>query len=77
MADFRFANLLGAPYRGGTLLLHGNTLLSPVGNRVTQARSRRNARLMNTMRPPLRRLGLCACFARSLARQPAARPRAR
>ena len=38
--DFRFSNLLGAPYRGGTLLLHGNTLLSPVGNRVTQARPR-------------------------------------
>ena len=37
--DFRFSNLLGAPYRGGTLLLHGNTLLSPVGNRVTQARA--------------------------------------
>ncbi len=36
--DFRFSNLLGAPYRGGTLLLHENTLLSPVGNRVTQAR---------------------------------------
>jgi periodic tryptophan protein 2 len=38
MADYRFSNLLGAPYRGGTLLLHENTLLSPVGNRVSQAR---------------------------------------
>ena len=38
MADFRFASLLGAPYRGGNLLIHGNELLTPVGNRVSQAR---------------------------------------
>ena len=38
MADYRFSNLLGAPYRGGTLLLHENTLVTPVGNRVSQAR---------------------------------------
>ena len=34
--DFRFANLMGAPYRGGNLLLAGTELLSPVGNRVSQ-----------------------------------------
>ena len=34
--NYRFSNLLGAPYRGGTLLLHGDVLLSPVGNRVTE-----------------------------------------
>lgn len=34
--DFRFANLLGAPYRGGNILLAGTELLSPVGNRVSQ-----------------------------------------
>ena len=39
MSDFRFANLLGAPYRGGTLLLHDNWLFSPVGNRVTRVRA--------------------------------------
>ncbi|KAI8469923.1 MAG: WD40 repeat-like protein [Monoraphidium minutum] len=34
--NYDFANLLGAPYRGGNLLLHGPELLSPVGNRVSQ-----------------------------------------
>lgn len=34
--DYRFAALLGAPYRGGNLLIHDNELLTPVGNRVTQ-----------------------------------------
>ncbi|GLI62923.1 nucleolar protein, component of the U3 processome [Volvox africanus] len=34
--DFVFNNLLGAPYRGGTLLIHNNELLTPVGNRVGQ-----------------------------------------
>jgi hypothetical protein len=37
--DYKFSNLLGAPYRGGDLLLHGNTLLSPTGNRVSQVRT--------------------------------------
>lgn len=32
--NYRFTNLLGAPYRGGTLALAGDTLFSPVGNRV-------------------------------------------
>ena len=39
MADFSFSNLLGAPYRGGTLLLQDNWLFSPVGNRVTRVRA--------------------------------------
>ncbi len=34
--NYRFSNLLGAPYRGGTLLIHDNELLTPVGNRVGQ-----------------------------------------
>lgn len=34
--NFVFSNLLGAPYRGGTLLIHDNQLLTPVGNRVGQ-----------------------------------------
>ncbi|CAN6441188.1 unnamed protein product [Victoria cruziana] len=34
--NFRFQNLLGAPYRGGNALISENTtLLSPVGNRVS------------------------------------------
>jgi periodic tryptophan protein 2 len=33
--DYKFSNLLGAPYRGGNLILHGNELLSAVGNRVS------------------------------------------
>ncbi len=36
--NFKFSNLLGAPYRGGNLLLHGTELLSAVGNRVSQVR---------------------------------------
>lgn len=39
--NYRFSNLLGAPYRGGNLLIHENELLTPVGNRVTQASSSR------------------------------------
>jgi len=38
--EYKMSNLLGAPYRGGSLLLHGQELLSPVGNRVAQARPR-------------------------------------
>ncbi|KAL6746228.1 WD40-repeat-containing domain protein, partial [Haematococcus lacustris] len=34
--NFKFSNLLGAPYRGGNLIIHGNELLTPVGNRVSQ-----------------------------------------
>eukprot|EP00775_Hariotina_reticulata_P006700 gene6700-6923_t len=34
--NYKFANLLGAPYRGGNIILHGAELLSPVGNRVSQ-----------------------------------------
>lgn len=34
--NFKFSNLLGAPYRGGNLIIHGNDLLSPVGNRISQ-----------------------------------------
>ena len=34
--DFRFSNLLGAPYRGGNLLLNGDELYAPIGNKVGQ-----------------------------------------
>jgi hypothetical protein len=34
--DYTFQNLLGAPYKGGTVTMAGDTLLSPVGNRVSQ-----------------------------------------
>lgn len=34
--NYQFSNLLGAPYRGGTLLIHQNELLTPVGNRIGQ-----------------------------------------
>jgi len=37
--NYKFANLLGAPYRGGNVILHGSELLSPVGNRVSQVSS--------------------------------------
>ncbi|XP_010250001.1 PREDICTED: periodic tryptophan protein 2 homolog [Nelumbo nucifera] len=34
--NFRFQNLLGAPYRGGNVVVSGNSLLiSPVGNRIS------------------------------------------
>ncbi len=41
--NFRFSNLLGAPYRGGNILIHGNELLSPEGNRVSQVGSQQGA----------------------------------
>eukprot|EP00873_Tetraselmis_striata_P006422 jgi/Tetstr1/426686/TSEL_016956.t1 len=34
--EFAFSNLLGAPYRGGNLLLHGEELYAPIGNKVSQ-----------------------------------------
>jgi periodic tryptophan protein 2 len=34
--NFKFSNLLGAPYRGGNFVLSDQELLSPVGNRVSQ-----------------------------------------
>lgn len=34
--NYKFSNLLGAPYRGGTLLFNDQELLTPVGNRVSQ-----------------------------------------
>ena len=37
--EYRFDNLLGAPYRGGNLVILGHELLSCVGNRVSQASS--------------------------------------
>jgi hypothetical protein len=44
--NFRFTNLLGAPYRGGTILLSkGDSLLAPVGNRVNEVRSCRGWRV--------------------------------
>ena len=37
--NFRFTNLLGAPYRGGNILLSkGDSLLAPVGNRVNEVK---------------------------------------
>nr|QEX51138.1 putative periodic tryptophan protein 2 isoform X1 [Cymbidium ensifolium] len=33
--NFRFQNLLGAPYRGGNVVVSEDSLLSPVGNRVS------------------------------------------
>lgn len=38
--NYAFSNLLGAPYRGGNLVIHDNVLLSPVGNRVSQVGGR-------------------------------------
>lgn len=48
--NYKFANLLGAPYRGGNLLLHGPELLSPVGNRVSQVRASRSRNLATALR---------------------------
>jgi hypothetical protein len=63
--NFRFTNLLGAPYRGGTILLSkGDSLLAPVGNRVNEvnigekfersSRRRRGQRLRRRRRMPQR-----------------------
>lgn len=32
--NYKFGNLLGAPYRGGDVVLRDSELLCPVGNRV-------------------------------------------
>lgn len=47
--NFKFQSLLGAPYRGGTLVMSGNDLLTPVGNRVTQVSAARSSGLECTM----------------------------
>jgi hypothetical protein len=39
--NYKFSSLLGAPYRGGNLVIHDNELLTPVGNRITQVRPAR------------------------------------
>ena len=36
--NFTFTSLLGAPYRGGNLLVHDDELISAVGNRVSLVR---------------------------------------
>ena len=36
--DYSFTTLLGAPYRGGSLVMHDDVLLSAAGNRVTEVR---------------------------------------
>ena len=36
--EYKFSSLLGAPYRGGNLVIHGDELLTPVGNRVSLVR---------------------------------------
>lgn len=72
--DYRFAALLGAPYRGGNLLIHDNELLTPVGNRVTQVGC--SAALLPPP-PPLAAACRCArhrmsaCSASLPAQQPA------
>ena len=38
--NYRFANLLGAPHRGGSVALDGDTLYSAAGNRVSAVRER-------------------------------------
>ena len=48
--NFKFNNLLGAPYRGGNLFISENDLLTPVGNRVSQVRM---AWACGSMPPPL------------------------
>jgi len=52
--DYQFSNLLGAPYRGGSLLLDGDCLICPAGNRVREVRRRRRCR-----RPPAAPAFLC------------------
>ncbi len=41
--DYSFAALMGAPYRGGSLVMHDDVLLSAAGNRVTEVRLVLNA----------------------------------
>jgi hypothetical protein len=68
--NYKFSSLLGAPYRGGNLLIHDNELLTPVGNRVTQVRWRAQGHASTTpIRACTRRIGAAA---RSSAAAPAA-----
>jgi hypothetical protein len=62
--NFKFSNLLGAPYRGGNFVLSDQELLSPVGNRVSQVRRRaaaprcqRRAAMIEARRRRARQLG--------------------
>lgn len=48
--NYAFSNLLGAPYRGGNLVIHNNQLLSPVGNRVSEVSSGRPYQLRGCRR---------------------------
>jgi hypothetical protein len=53
--NFKFSNLLGAPYRGGNFVLTDRELLSPVGNRVSQVRRCRGARRCRSRESVLQR----------------------
>ena len=58
--NYKFANLLGAPYRGGNLLLHGTELLSAVGNRVSEVRRRKLAFATAGRRSMLAYVAVCS-----------------
>lgn len=51
--NYKFANLLGAPYRGGNLVIQGSELLSAVGNRVSVVSSVSSTSLVNIMCVPV------------------------
>ena len=62
--NFSFRNLLGAPYRGGTILLSkGDSLLAPVGNRVNEVRRRWSRRERNDECRSGTRACFCSLFA--------------
>jgi hypothetical protein len=50
--NFTFSNILGSPYRGGSLLLHGDTLICPAGNRIREVSLREATSLTYPIQAP-------------------------
>jgi hypothetical protein len=50
--NFTFSNILGSPYRGGSLVLHGDTLICPAGNRVREVSLREATSLTLPIQAP-------------------------
>ena len=59
--EFRFADLLGAPYRGGSIVFDGATILSPVGNRLQTIRQTETRTLALECLQPIRVVCLSPC----------------
>lgn len=50
--NYTFTNLLGAPYRGGSILIQDDTLLCPAGNRIREVDLRNATSLTHRQQNP-------------------------